>query len=167
MKVELNSFEIPDIDSWKSQILNESNNQQTLNYIDEIENLNIDIANKINKYTFHTSCNTGKENDWDIVSYFEISNTFQTNKELIKALEHGSNHLYLNITSSNPPWHQIFENIVLDFIQISIRFRNKNQLKSFKSFISNGNEHNFNIVIDPIDNDYVNSFKESWIIWKR
>ena len=161
MKIELKNFENPDIDSWKNQVLKESKNQHVLNYINEIENLNVDLSNKINGKTFKTSFNTDNRNDWDIVSYHKISNSFQNNNELIQALEHGSNHLYLDITGSNTPWSQIFENIMLDFIHVSIKFHNQDQIRNFKTFLSKEREHNFTVVIDPIDNDYVSSFKES------
>jgi methylmalonyl-CoA mutase len=161
MKIELKNFEIPDIDSWKNQVLKESKNQHALNYINEIENLNVDLSKKNNRRTFHTPSNTVNRNDWDIVSYHKISNSFQKNNELIHALEHGSNHLYLDINDSDTPWSQIFENIMLDFIHVSIKFRNKDQIEGFKTFLSKETEHNFTVVIDPIDNNYVHSFKES------
>ena len=128
MKIELKNFEIPDIDTWKNQALKESKNQHALSYINEIENLKVDLSKKSIKYTFQTSFNAANPNDWDIVSYHEISSSFKKNQELIKALEHGSNHLYLDIIGSNIPWNQIFENIMLDFIHVSIRFHDKNQI---------------------------------------
>ena len=161
MKIELKNFEIPDIDTWKNQALKESKNQHALSYINEIENLNVDLSKKSIKYTFQTSFNAANPNDWDIVSYHEISSSFKKNQELIKALEHGSNHLYLDIIGSNIPWNQIFENIMLDFIHVSIRFHDKNQIKGFKTFVSKETEHNFTVVIDPINNDYVSYFTES------
>ena len=87
MKIELKNFEIPDIDTWKNQALKESKNQHALNYINEIENLNVDLSKKNNKRTFHTPSNTANRNDWDIVSYHKISNSFQKNNELIQTLE--------------------------------------------------------------------------------
>ncbi len=161
MKIELKNFEIPDIDSWKNQALKESKNQHALSYINEIENLNIDLSKKSNKYTFQTSFNAAKPNDWDIVSYHEISNSFKKNEQLIRALEHGSNHLYLDITGSNTPWIQVFENIMLNFIHVSISFHDENEISGFKTFLSKENEHYFTVVIDPINNDYVSFFKES------
>ena len=136
MKIELKNFEIPDIDTWKNQALKESKNQHALSYINEIENLKVDLSKKSNKYTFQTIFNAANPNDWDIVSYHKISSSFKNNQELLQALEHGSNHLYLDIIGSNIPWNQIFENIMLDFIHVSIRFHDKNQIKSFKTFVS-------------------------------
>ena len=147
MKIELKNFEIPDIDSWKNQVLKESKNQNVLHYINEVENLNIDLSDKDNKYTFHTAFNTGKRNDWDILSYHMISNSFQNNEKLLQSLEHGSNHLYLDITNSNPSWTQIFENIKLEYIHVSIKFHNNQQIDSFKAFLSKEIEHLFTIVI--------------------
>jgi methylmalonyl-CoA mutase len=50
---------------------------------------------------------------------------------------------------------------MLDFIHVSIKFHNKDQIKGFKTFLSKKTERNFTVVIDPIDNNYVHSFKES------
>ena len=43
MKIDLNKFQIPSIDSWKNQVWKEANSDKALIYTNPIENIRIDI----------------------------------------------------------------------------------------------------------------------------
>ena len=161
MNIDLKKFENPDSYAWKNQVLKESKNENALEYYSEIENLNIDLSKKNISHTFNTPYDTNKGNDWDVVSYHKITDSFQKNDPLIQSLEHGANHLFLEITSSKVNWNKIFENIVLKYIHVSIKFHKNEQINSFKRFLTHENEHLFSIEIDPINNDYLSFFRDT------
>ena len=52
MKIDLTKFQIPNIDSWKNQVLKEANSDEALMYTNHIENIRIDISSKNNQKVF-------------------------------------------------------------------------------------------------------------------
>ena len=46
MKIDLTKFQIPNIDSWRNQVLKEVKDENALVYKNEIENIDIDISAK-------------------------------------------------------------------------------------------------------------------------
>ncbi|MDC1361712.1 hypothetical protein N8203_01240, partial [Crocinitomicaceae bacterium] len=70
MKIDLTKFQIPNIDSWRNQVLKEVKDENALVYKNEIENIDIDISAKNNSQPSHTSLNS--KTDWDILSSFVI-----------------------------------------------------------------------------------------------
>ena len=105
MKINPTKFQIPNIDSWKNQVLKEANSDEALIYTNHIENIRIDISSKNNQKVFASASAKG---DWDVCSAFKIDDSFENNEMILKCLEHGSNHIYLEIVNKNPNWSKIF-----------------------------------------------------------
>lgn len=159
MKIDLTKFEIPNIDAWKNQVLKEANDNDALLYKNEIENLNIDISSKHeNQKTFSS---LSAKCDWDIISSFNIGDSFENNELIIKCLEHGSNHIFLDIRINKPDWDIIFKDIVIEIVHVTVAFHNEEQLNSFKTFLPKENEQYFTICIDPFELNYFQEFKDS------
>lgn len=159
MKIDLANFEIPNIDSWKNQVLFEAKDNDALLYRNEIENIDIDISNKNNQHFSFSTFNSIA--DWDVVSSFLIEGSFNNNKSILKSLEHGSNHLYLDIDNNNLSWNKVFDGIIIDIIHVTIRFRNTEQIRSFKAYLPKNLEEHVTICIDPFEIDYFKDFKDS------
>ncbi|MGY8788671.1 MAG: methylmalonyl-CoA mutase family protein, partial [Fidelibacterota bacterium] len=161
MKIDLTKFEIPDIDSWKNQVLKETKDESAFVYENELENIKIDTSNKnLDPGSYSTS---NFQDEWDIVSSFKITESFKNNQALIQCLEHGSNHLYLEIYDKNPSWDKIFSNIRIEIIHVTIAFRSKGQIESFKSYLPQQLETFISISIDPFEMEYYELFKDSGV----
>ena len=158
MKIDLTKFQIPNIDSWKNQVLKESNSNEALIYTNTIENIRIDISSKNNQKVFASASAKG---DWDVCSAFKIDDSFENNEIILKCLEHGSNHIYLEIVNKDPNWNKIFENIFIEIIHASISFHHPEQIETFKLFVKKENEKNFTVCIDTFDISYYDYFKNS------
>lgn len=158
MKIDLTKFQIPNIDSWKNQVFKEANSDEALKYTNHIENIRVDISSKNNQKVFASASAKG---DWDVCSAFTIDDSFQNNEMILKCLEHGSNHIYLEIFNKTPNWNKIFDNIFLEIIHVSISFHRPEQVETFKLFVKKENEKNFTVCIDTFDIGYYEYFKNS------
>ena len=156
MKIDLTKFEIPNIDSWRNQVLKEVKDENALVYKNEIESIDIDISAKNNNQPSHASFNS--KTDWDILSSFLIYDSLESNALIIKCLEHGANHIYLDLNNIIPTWETLFKNILLDIIHVTISFQNKQQIDSFKAFLKKEHEAHFTICIDPFDLEPIDAF---------
>ena len=136
MKIDLTKFQIPNIDSWRNQVLKEVKDENALVYKNEIENIDIDISAKNNNQPSHTSLNS--KTDWDILSSFVIYDSLESNASIIKCLGHGANHIYIHLNSIIPKWEILFKDVVIDILHITISFQNKQQIDSFKSIFKKG-----------------------------
>jgi len=159
MKIDLTKFQIPNIDSWRNQVLKEVKDENALVYKNEIENIDIDISAKNNNQPSHTSLNS--KTDWDILSSFVIYDSLESNASIIKCLGHGANHIYIHLNSIIPKWEILFKDVVIDILHITISFQNKQQIDSFKAFLKKEHEANFTICIDPFDLEPVDAFLET------
>ncbi len=158
MKIDLTKFQIPNIDSWKNQVLKEANSDEALMYTNHIENIRIDISSKNNQKVFASASTKG---DWDVCSAFKIDDSFDNNEMILKCLEHGSNHIYLELVNKNPNWNKIFEDIFIEIIHVSISFHHPEQIETFKLFVKKENEKNFTVCIDTFDIGFYGYFKNS------
>ena len=156
MEIDLTKFEIPNIDSWRNQVLKEVKDEKALVYKNEIENIDIDISFKNNNQPSHASLNS--KMDWDILSSFVLLDSYECNKSIIKCLKHGANHIYLDLNSITPKWKSLFKDVLLDIIHVTISFQNKEQIDSFKAFLTEEIEKRFSICIDPFNLSPVDSF---------
>ena len=77
---------------------------------------------------------------------------------ILKCLEHGSNHIYLEIFNKNPNWIKIFENIFIEIIHVSISFHHPEQIETFKLFVKKKMK-NFTVCIDTFDISNYEYFK--------
>ncbi|MDG2152459.1 MAG: methylmalonyl-CoA mutase family protein [Crocinitomicaceae bacterium] len=156
MEIDLTKFEIPNIDSWRNQVLKEVNDEKALVYKNKIENIDIDISIKNDNQPSQASLNS--KTDWDILSSFVIFDSFECNKSIIKCLQHGANHIYLDLNNVVPAWETLFKDILLDIIHVTISFQNTEQIDSFKAFLTKEVEEHFSICIDPFDSSLVDNF---------
>ena len=161
MKIDIANFEIPDIESWKNQVIREAKNENALIYENEIENIKIDISKKEFNKNLHSSLNNENSNDWDIASSFIINDSFESNKPILQCLQHGANHIYLEIRTEKPSWKVIFDQVILDLVQVTISFNSTNQIESFKAFLKIEMEAHFTISIDPFDINHFDCFKDT------
>ena len=156
MEIDLTKFEIPNIDSWRNQVLKEVNDEKALVYKNEIENIDIDISFKNVTQPSHASLKS--KMDWDILSSFVFFDSSECNKAIIKCLQHGANHIYLDLNNIIPAWETLFKDILLDIIHVTISFQNQEQIDSFKSFLTEEIEEHFSICIDPFNLSPVDTF---------
>jgi len=161
MKIDLANFEVPNIESWKAQVQQETNKDKAIIYENNIEDIQIDLSNKDSNCDFQTGKESLKDNEWDIAVSFIVNESFVDNKSILKCLEQGANHIYLNISISNPNWNRIFENIIFDYIHVTIAFETELQIHSFRDFLLKENEKDFTISIDPFCFTFVELFKDT------
>ena len=89
----------------------------------------------VNLKPFIQRADGSAKGDWDVCSAFKIDDSFENNEMILKSLEHGSNHINLEIVNKNPNWSKIFENIFIEIIHVSISFHHPEQIETFKLFI--------------------------------
>jgi len=163
MNIDLANFDIPNIESWKAQIQRETNKEKATIYENKIEKIRVDLSNKNSNYDFQTNTEAKKDNSWDIAISFVVNDSFTDNKSILKCLEQGANHIYLRIHDNNPKWNKVFENIILDYIHVTIAFESELQIKSFRQYLTKDYEKNFTISIDPFSLGFLDSFKDTQV----
>jgi len=161
MKIDLANFDIPNIESWKAQVQRETNKDEAIIYENTIEKIQIDLSNKNSNCDFQTVNDSLTDNEWDIAVSFIVNESFADNKSILKCLEQGANHIYLNISINKPNWNRIFENIIFEYVHVTIAFETELQIQSFRDFLLKQNEKNFTISIDPFCFTFVELFKDT------
>ena len=150
MKLNLENFKAPDLDEWRSKIIAETGSNKKHLYHNAVEGIEIDTTEKTNTSNFDSDCNDSL-NDWDVGTYYNVTDASKTNQFILKCLAHGANELYLNIQSLSPNWSLIFNEIHLEYIHIVLAFSNHDQLNSFFDYLPGSSEKNFSVAIDPIN----------------
>lgn len=163
MNIDLANFDIPNIESWKAQVQRETNKEKAIFYENKIEKIRVDLFNKDSNYDFQTNAKSLKDNAWNIAISFVVNDSFTDNKSILRSLEQGANHLYLRVYGNNPKWNKIFENIILDYIHVTIAFESELQINSFRHYLTKDNEKNVTISIDPFKLTFLDSFKDTQV----
>lgn len=150
MKLNLDNFKAPDLNEWRSKIIAETGSNKKHLYHNAVEGIEIDTTEKTNTSNFESDCNDSI-NDWNVGTYYNVTDASKANQFILKCLAHGSNELYLNIQSLSPNWSLIFNEIHLEYIHIVLTFSNHDQLNSFFDYLPGSLEKNFSVSIDPLN----------------
>lgn len=149
MKFNLDNFNAPDLEAWRSKITSETEGIGDLSYKNEVEGIEFDPTQKTLDYDFGTQ-EVSEPNDWGICAYIPVSDEKTANSFALKCLSQGANVLYFNISAKSTDWNTIFKDIHIEYINIILAFDHKFELQNFIDFIPESAKKHVSISIDPL-----------------
>ena len=149
MKLNLENFTAPDLDTWRSKIKAEQKSAENLLYLNDIEDIEFDPSQKKMLFDFDTN-DSKSTNDWGITAYRIVDNIQESNRFLLQCLKQGANELFLDIRMQDTDWSVLFNNIHLDYIHTSVCIQNAEQLNSLITYLPEATQKHFSISLDPI-----------------
>ena len=149
MKFDLDNFNAPDLEAWRSKIKAETKAIDDLSYKNEVEGIEFDPTQKTLEYDFGVQ-EVSEPNDWGISAYIPVLDEKIANSFALKCLSQGANVLYFNISSKSTDWSAIFKDIHIEYIHIIVAFEQELELQNFIDFIPEGLIKNVSVSIDPL-----------------
>lgn len=149
MKLNLENFTAPDLDTWRSKIKAEQKSAKNLLYLNDIEDIEFDPSQKKMLFDFDTN-DSKSTNDWGITAYRIVDNIQESNRFLLQCLKQGANELFLDMRMQDTDWSVLFNNIHLDYIHTSVCIQNAEQLNSLIAYLPEATQKHFSISLDPI-----------------
>jgi len=130
MKFNLDNFNAPDLEAWRSKITSETKGICDLSYKNEVEGIEFDPTQKTLEYDFGTQ-EVSEPNDWGISAYIPVLDEKTANIFALKCLSQGANVLYFNISAKSTDWNAVFKDIHIEYINIIVAFEQGMELQSF------------------------------------
>ena len=149
MKFDLDNFNVPDLEAWRSKIKAETKAIGDLSYKNEVEGIEFDPTQKTLEYDFGTQ-QVSEPNDWGISAYIPVLDEKIANIFALKCLSQGANVLYFNISTRSTDWNTVFKDIHIEYINIIVAFEQGMELQSFIEFIPESLKEHVSISIDPL-----------------
>ena len=160
MKFNLDNFNAPDLEAWRSKIKAETKVIGNLSYKNEVEGIEFDPSQKTLDYDFGAH-QSSDPNDWGISAYIPVLNEKKANAFALKCLSQGANVLYFNISTKSTDWNLVFKEIHIEYINIIVAFEEENELQAFINFIPKSAKKHVSISIDPLRPHDINSILEA------
>jgi len=149
MKFNLDNFNAPDLEAWRSKIKAETKAIGDLSYKNEVEGIEFDPTEKTLDYDFGTQ-ELSEPNDWGISAYIPVLDEKTANIFALKCLSQGANVLYFNISAKSTDWNAVFKDIHIEYINIIVAFERELELQNFIAFIPESVKEHVSISIDPL-----------------
>ena len=160
MKLNLDNFNAPDLEAWRSKIKAETKVIGDVSYKNEVEGIEFDPSQKTLDYDFGAH-QSSEPNDWGITAYVPVLDEKTANGFALKCLSQGANVLYFNIPSKSIDWNEVFKGIHIEYIDIILAFEQENQLHAFIDYIPKSAKKHVSISIDPLRPHDVNPILEA------
>jgi len=149
MKFNLDNFNAPDLEVWRSKIKAETKAIGDLSYKNEVEGIEFDPTQKTLDYDFGTQ-EFSEPNDWGITAFIPVLDEKTANSFALKCLSQGANVLYFNISAKSTDWNAVFKDIHIEYINIIVAFERELELQNFIAFIPESVKEHVSISIDPL-----------------
>ena len=149
MKFNLDNFNAPDLQAWRSKIKAETKAIGDLSYKNEVEGIEFDPTQKTLDYDFGTQ-EFSEPNDWGISAYIPVLDEKTANIFALNCLSQGANVLYFNISAKSTDWNAVFKDIHIEYINIIVAFERELELQNFIAFIPESVKEHVSISIDPL-----------------
>ena len=149
MKFNLDNFNAPDLEAWRSKIKAETKAIGDLSYKNEVEGIEFDPTQKTLDYDFRTQ-EFSEPNDWGISAYIPVLDEKTANIFALKCLSQGANVLYFNISAKSTDWNAVFKDIHIEYINIIVAFERELELHNFIASIPESVKEHVSISIDPL-----------------
>lgn len=146
-------FKLPERKVWREKIITElKENSDQIIYKNEIEKIEFDISQVASK-SFDIS-DVRSHNEWKNCFKIEVKDEFHSNQACLNALMQGAESLYFEINGTKTNWDKLFKDIQFEYIQTSIYISGSSERDSFKTFVSENNIKNVEIISDPLITEF-------------